>query len=121
ELSLVFQDIGEEPGVQAVVVTGAGRAFCAGGDIQWLQSAHRNTVAIKTIMQEGRKIIENLLQLEAPVIAAVNGDAIGLGATIALFCDVIYAAETTRISDPHVRVGLVAGDGGAVIWPALIG
>ena len=56
-----------------------------------------------------------------PIIAAVNGDAVGLGATVALFCDVIIASETARIGDPHVRVGLVAGDGGAIIWPALVG
>ena len=72
-------------------------------------------------MEGARRLINNLLGVEQPLIAAVNGDAVGLGATVALFCDVIYMAETARIGDPHVRVGLVAGDGGAVIWPLLVG
>jgi enoyl-CoA hydratase len=62
-----------------------------------------------------------MLEVEAPIVAAVNGDAVGLGATLALFCDVIFIARNARIGDPHVRVGLVAGDGGAVIWPLLCG
>jgi enoyl-CoA hydratase len=62
-----------------------------------------------------------LLDCDKPIICRMNGDAIGLGATIALFCDIIIAADQARICDPHVRVGLVAGDGGAVIWPQLIG
>jgi enoyl-CoA hydratase len=62
-----------------------------------------------------------MLEVEQPLISAVNGDAVGLGATIALFCDIIIAAENARLGDTHVKVGLVAGDGGAVIWPLLIG
>lgn len=62
-----------------------------------------------------------MLEVEQPIIAALNGDAVGLGATIALLCDIIFAAENARIGDRHVRVGLVAGDGGAVIWPMLVG
>ena len=68
-----------------------------------------------------RRLIVNLLEVEAPVIVAMNGDAVGFGATLALFGDVIIAAETARIGDAHVRMGLVAGDGGAVIWPLLVG
>jgi enoyl-CoA hydratase len=70
---------------------------------------------------EGKKIIFGLLDLEKPIIAKVRGPAIGLGCTIALFCDVIFAADTARFADPHVKVGVVAGDGGAVIWPQLVG
>jgi enoyl-CoA hydratase len=72
-------------------------------------------------MNRAYRLINNILALEKPLIAAVNGHAVGLGATIALFCDVIFASENARFSDPHVNVGLVAGDGGCVIWPLLIG
>ena len=73
------------------------------------------------MMQEARLIVDNLLDCEKPVIAAVNGAAVGLGATIALLCDVVIAARTARFGDTHVRMGITAGDGGAVIWPLLVG
>ena len=76
---------------------------------------------IDDLFTEARKIIIDMLEVEQPIIAAVNGPATGLGATLALFSDVIFAAEDARIGDPHVRVGVVAGDGGAVVWPWLIG
>jgi enoyl-CoA hydratase/carnithine racemase len=66
-------------------------------------------------------MIQRMLDVEQPIVGAINGDAVGLGATIALFCDVIVASDKARFGDPHVRVGIVAGDGGAVIWPLLIG
>jgi enoyl-CoA hydratase len=69
----------------------------------------------------GKQLVMSLLDCEKPVIAKLNGHATGLGATIALLCDVIFAADTAKIGDPHVSVGLVAGDGGALIWPQLIG
>ncbi len=71
--------------------------------------------------REGRQIVYSLIDCEKPIIAKLNGHATGLGATIALLCDIIYAAEDAKIGDPHVSVGFVAGDGGAVIWPQLIG
>jgi enoyl-CoA hydratase len=69
----------------------------------------------------GRRVIENMLDVEQPIIGAINGDAIGLGATLALLCDITVASEKARFADTHVKVGIVAGDGGAVIWPLLIG
>ena len=69
----------------------------------------------------GRRLVQNMLDVEQPIIGAINGDAVGLGATIALLCDVVVMSEKARIGDTHVRVGIVAGDGGAVIWPLLIG
>jgi enoyl-CoA hydratase len=62
-----------------------------------------------------------LLDLDKPVVCRMNGHAVGLGATLALLCDVIFAAENAKIGDPHVALGLVAGDGGAAIWPQRIG
>ncbi|HEU0221694.1 MAG TPA: enoyl-CoA hydratase-related protein [Paracoccaceae bacterium] len=121
ELSTIFGAIAEDDSVDLVVLTGAGRAFCAGGDIGWMQEVLARPGGMAGIGKEGKQIVRSLLDLEKPVICRLNGDAVGLGATLALFCDIIIADEAARIGDPHVRVGLVAGDGGAVIWPQLIG
>ena len=119
ELSRIFADIAQDQDTEVVLLTGKGRAFCAGGDLKWFQSM--SPQQLDALFIEARKIIIDLLEVEQPIIAAVNGPATGLGATLALFSDVIIAAENAKIGDPHVRVGVVAGDGGAVIWPWLVG
>lgn len=121
ELAQVFVDCARDPDSDLVVVTGAGRAFCAGGDIDWMQDAIDVPSRFEKTAREAKQIVYSLLDCEKPVIAKVNGHATGLGATIALFCDVIFASSAAKIGDPHVSVGFVAGDGGAVIWPQLIG
>jgi len=119
EISQIFADIAQDREAEAVVLTGKGRAFCAGGDIKWFQEM--TTQQLDALFLEARKIIIDMLEVEQPIIAAVNGPATGLGATLALFSDVIFAADNAKIGDPHVKVGVVAGDGGAVIWPWLVG
>jgi enoyl-CoA hydratase len=117
-LARLLLDLAYDEETRVVVLTGEGRAFSAGGDM----SAERTTpesFAREAI--DGRNIVQGLLDCEKPIICRLNGDAIGLGATIALLCDMVVAADTARIADPHVRMGLVAGDGGVVIWPALVG
>ncbi len=104
-----------------IVLTGAGRAFSAGGDIPWMQTAIDRPESFEQTAREAKRIVFSMLDLEKPLIARVNGHATGLGATLALFCDVIFAADTARIGDPHVSIGFVAGDGGPAIWPQLIG
>lgn len=118
ELSTIFADLQADTDVRVAVLTGAGRGFCAGGDFSGASMASKTGL---TMMQEARLIVDRILDLEKPLIAAVNGAAVGLGATIALCCDVVIAAENARFGDPHVKMGLTAGDGGAVIWPLLIG
>jgi enoyl-CoA hydratase len=122
ELARVFTDAAADAHSDVIILTGAGTAFSAGGDIQWMQRAVEDPHAFATVTaDEARRIIFSILDCDKPIICRMNGDAIGLGATIALFCDVIIADDTARIADPHVKVGLVAGDGGAAIWPQLIG
>jgi enoyl-CoA hydratase len=116
ELERVFVDLDEDKDVRAIVLTGAGRGFCSGGDQKSLDK-----VAIPSPTRSGRHLIRNMLEVEVPIVAAVNGAAVGLGATLALMCDVIFAQSTARFADTHVTAGVVAGDGGAVIWPLLIG
>nr|VFK48588.1 MAG: enoyl-CoA hydratase [Candidatus Kentron sp. TC] len=119
EMSRLFPDIAQDRETGAVVMTGRGKAFSAGGDIKWF--TEMTSEQLDRLFAEARRIIIDLLEVEQPIISAINGFATGLGATIALFSDIIIASEKARIGDPHVQVGVVAGDGGAVIWPWLIG
>lgn len=121
ELAQIFTDAALDPLVDVIVLTGEGRAFSAGGDIEWMQKMIDVDGAFEKTAAEGKRIVFTMLDCEKPIIAKVNGHAAGLGATLALFCDVIFASENAKIGDPHVSVGFVAGDGGAVIWPQLVG
>ena len=121
ELEEVFEEVARDREVRAVVLTGAGRAFCAGGDARTMSGDDFRPPGAGVPLDAARRLILNMLEVQQPLIAAVNGAAAGLGATLALFCDIIIAAEDARIGDTHVRMGLVAGDGGVVIWPALVG
>ena len=104
-----------------LVLTGAGKAFSAGGDIEHMQKVIDEPHLFLDGIRNGKKLLFGMLDCPKPIIAKVNGAAMGLGATIALFSDIIIAANHAKIADPHVKVGFVAGDGGAVIWPALLG
>lgn len=126
ELEHVLVDVSADDELRAVILTGAGKAFSAGGDIKGMKTRTDNPKLITSFVlgdtiKASRQLLLTLANMEKPIVAALNGDAVGLGATIALFCDIIIAAENARIGDPHVKVGLVAGDGGAVIWPLLVG
>ena len=121
EFSTIFIDVEFDDGVDIVILTGAGKSFCAGGDLKWLLGVHGDPVATSYHISHDRKIQNAMLDMEKPIIAKVNGPAIGLGCSLALFCDFIYATPRSKFADPHVSVGLVAGDGGCVMWPQLIG
>jgi enoyl-CoA hydratase len=119
ELTTIFTDVQNDEGTDVAVLTGAGKAFSAGGDINWL-SGMANSGDTPNVT-DVKRIVYSLVEMDKPVIARVAGPCVGLGATVALFCDIIIAAENARFGDPHVKVGVVAGDGGAVIWPQLVG
>lgn len=121
ELAKVFYDAALDPDSDVLVITGRGRAFSAGGDLSWARTMAEDPDRFERTAVRGKRIVFSMLDCEKPIIAKLNGPAVGLGATIALFADVIFASEHAVIGDPHVRVGVVAGDGGAVIWPQLIG
>jgi len=121
ELVRIFPEIGRDPDAHVVVLTGEGESFSAGGDIDGLKRSIDDHARWVDSMIEAREILMGVIDLDRPVIAKVNGHAIGLGATLALVCDIVVAKDSAVIADPHVKVGLVAGDGGSVIWPALIG
>jgi len=122
ELADIFVDINRDAETKVVILTAAGnRIFSAGGEFSAMQESIDNPKAAVVSMQEGIRLTQSLLALEKPIIARINGHAIGFGATLALFCDLTYAVDTAKIGDPHVLVGYAAGDGGALIWPQLIG
>lgn len=121
ELADVFVFAANDPLSDVVVLTGAGRAFSAGGDLAHIT---RNAANPELFDQEARcakRLVFAMLDLDKPLICRLNGHAVGLGATVALLCDMIFAADTAKIGDPHVSIGLVAGDGGAAIWAQRIG
>lgn len=120
-LSRVFIDLGERRDINAIVLTGAGKAFCAGGDIDWMKDAIRDPDSFEVVTWEAKRIVYSMLDCEIPIIGRINGDAVGLGATLALLCDITVMDSKARIGDPHVRVGLNAADGGGFLWPAVIG
>ncbi|MFA7437881.1 enoyl-CoA hydratase/isomerase family protein [Castellaniella sp.] len=119
EMSWLFRDIAEHSDCRAVVLTGKGKAFSAGGDIDWFSRILPEE--IDRLFVEARRLIIDMLELPQPIISAINGPAIGLGATLALFSDISYMGQSAVIADTHVLAGIAAGDGGAAIWPWLVG
>lgn len=121
ELAEVFVFAAQDSESDVVVLTGAGRAFSAGGDLDHIAHNAANPELFDEEVRLAKRILFAMLDLDKPLIGRINGHAVGLGATLALFCDVTFVAKNAKIGDPHVALGLVAGDGGAVIWPHLIG
>jgi enoyl-CoA hydratase len=121
DLNRLYGDVADDAGTNVLVITGAGRAFSAGGNIDQMQLLIERPELFAADMGTAKRLIYSMLDCPKPVIAKVNGHAMGLGATLALFSDLIIAANHAKIGDPHVSVGYVAGDGGAAIWPQLIG
>ncbi len=118
-LANVWRQLAADQTARVVILTGAGRAFCAGGDLGWITSFLDDPVAREESLREGAQIIEEMLRFPLPVIAAVNGAAVGLGCSAAVLCDIVLMSQAAYLADPHVSVGLVAGDGGAAFWPLL--
>jgi enoyl-CoA hydratase len=124
ELRDLFGKIERDDAVDLVILTGNGKAFCVGADFdQMEENLERGGYpdGHPSLLGDAAAMARNILAVRQPMIAAINGDAIGLGATLALFCDITFMAAGSRIGDPHVRAGIVAGDGGPVLWPMLVG
>ena len=107
--------------VRAVLFAAEGKAFSAGGDLNEIVTLQADGAKRARMCDTGTRIIHALIDIPVPVITALHGDAMGLGASVALGGDIIVASKTARIADPHVKVGLVAGDGGCLFWPASMG
>jgi enoyl-CoA hydratase len=121
ELADVWGRLAIDPGCRAVVLTGAGRAFSAGGDLPRMVATQADQAIQDEVFEEARRTVLGMIELPQPLIAAVNGPAVGLGASLVSLCDLAIASETAFLADPHLGVGLVPADGAALLWPMMIG
>lgn len=120
-LIAALRSVSEDGATRCVVLGAEGKVFSAGGDMAMMKAKHGDLAAIRRGTDAGRQLIDALFNTPVPIVAAVHGHVIGLGSTIVLACDAVVAARGVRIVDSHVAIGLVAGDGGAVMWPAAMG
>jgi enoyl-CoA hydratase len=121
ELSKIWLDIADDPEVRVAVITGAGRAFSAGGDFAMVEAAAGNFSVVAPLMKEARDIVHNMINCDKPIISAINGTAVGAGLAVALMADISIASENAKFTDGHTRLGVAAGDHAAAIWPLLVG
>ncbi len=121
ELSRVWLDVDADTQTRVVVVTGAGKAFSAGGDLEWISSMTQNYAGMKQAFKEAGDLVYGMTQCSKIIISAINGVAVGAGLAVALMADISIMAEEARITDGHVRLGVAAGDHANIIWPLLCG
>ncbi len=119
-LAELFPQIDADVDARAVVLTGNGRAFSAGGDFTYLDELSRDEERRTETLAHGRQIVTGMVGCRVPIVAAVNGPAVGLGCSLVALSDIVFMAESTHLADPHVLMGLVAADGGPVTWPLMI-
>jgi enoyl-CoA hydratase len=118
-LADVFPQLDADPDARVAVITGNGRAFSAGGDFNYLDELTRDDALRRQTLVDGRRIVTGMIACRLPIVAAVNGPAVGLGCSLVALSDIVFMAESAHLADPHVMVGLVAADGGPVTWPLL--
>lgn len=118
-LARLWPDLDADSGVRAVVLTGSGKAFSADGDLGLLDRMVRDIELRATVMREAAQIVRGMTAVRVPIIAAVNGPAVGLGCSLAAMSDLVVIEEQAYFADPHVALGLVAADGGGLTWPLL--
>lgn len=121
ELSHVWLDVSDDPDTRVAVITGAGKAFSAGGDLEMIDRQAGDFGQIAGVMKEAADIVYNIVNCDKPVISAINGVAVGAGLAVALMSDISIIAEDARITDGHLRLGVGAGDHAAIVWPILCG
>lgn len=119
-LAELFPQIDADLDARAVVLTGNGRAFSAGGDFTYIDELTKDAALRRESLVDGKAIVTGMINCRVPVVAAVNGPAVGLGCSLVALSDIVFMAESAHLADPHVAVGLVAADGGPVTWPLLI-
>ena len=113
----LFAALAEYPEARVAILTGAGRAFSAGGDMSHFVKTLDDADFARTVQENARRTIHSFIDLPIPIIAAVNGPAVGWGATLATLCDIVLMSEKAFLAEPHINIGLVVGDGISVSWP----
>jgi len=120
-LSRIWMDIDDDDDTRVVVITGAGKAFSAGGDLDWISSFVGDANELQRVMREAGDVVHNMLKCSKVIISAINGVAVGAGLAVALMADVSIMAQEASITDGHVRMGVAAGDHAVICWPLLCG
>jgi enoyl-CoA hydratase len=121
QLSRLWLDIADDPETRVAVITGAGKAFSAGGDLDHIASYGKNLDVVSNVMKEAADLVYNMINCDKPIISAINGVAVGAGLAVALMADVSIISESARLTDGHLRLGVGAGDHALIIWPLLCG
>src|SRR5215813_2480216 len=121
QLTHVWRDINEDPDISAVIVTGAGKAFSAGGDFEMIKTLLEDPNVRMSTWKEAKDLVYNVINCNKPIISAINGVAVGAGLVVGLLADISICAEDARLGDGHVKLGAAAGDHAAIIWPLLCG
>ncbi len=121
ELARVWQDVSRDPETRVAVVTGAGRAFSAGGDLAMVERMAGDHGRVTHMLSEMSDLVYNIISCEKPVVSAINGVAVGAGLVVALMADISVCAEDAKLGDGHVKLGVAAGDHAAILWPLLAG
>src|SRR5579884_3032411 len=121
ELARVWRDVSADPDTRVAVVTGAGRAFSAGGDLAMVERMAGDYDRVTHMLAEMSDLVYNLLDCAKPVVSAINGVAVGAGLVVAVLADISICAEDARLGDGHVKLGVAAGDHAAIVWPLLVG
>lgn len=116
----IWRELDRDPKARCVVLTGAGETFSGGGDFAFLKAQHQSLALRYAVSQQAGAILNAMINFRLPVVAAVNGPAVGLGASLALCCDLVLMAQNSYLCDPHVSIGLTAADGGALLWPYMM-
>ena len=120
-LSRVWDDIHDDGDTSVVVITGAGRTFSAGGDLDWIQTMINNYDGMRVAMREAGDIVYRMMECEKIIISAINGVAVGAGLAVALMADISIIDEDARFTDGHIRLGVAAGDHANICWPLMCG
>jgi enoyl-CoA hydratase len=121
EITAAFAGLSADPDVRAIVLASTGPIFAGGADFEFTRSVHDDPVLAARVIEDGKQILRALLGVPQPIVVALHGDVAGIGCTIVLGCDMIVASRTARLLDPHVRLGLAAGDGACLMWPMSAG
>jgi len=121
ELAAIWADVASDAETRVAVVTGAGRAFSAGGDLAMVERQIGNYDLVTHMLKEMSDLVYNMTNCEKPIVSAINGVAVGAGLVVALLADISICAAEARLGDGHVRLGVAAGDHAAIIWPLLCG
>ena len=121
ELAKIWRDVDSDAGVSAVIITGAGKAFSGGGDLDLVKEMSENFEVLTRVWKEARDLVYTIINCSKPIVSAMQGPAVGAGLVAGLLADISIAAKTARIIDGHTRLGVAAGDHAAIVWPLLCG